>query len=152
MAQACIDAVMQSIEKQLARKRANKYFRWHVSGEILSPKYFEMVITIAKDFPEWKFWIYTKMYGIVNAYVKAHGGNKETAIPANLSIMFSEWDGMKMDNPYNFGVFAVKLEDGNKNGDPSKRPGYMKCPGNCDFCKAHNCGCVANQNVWTNEH
>ena len=57
------------IEKRLARRRKGlKAFRWHVGGEIIDTDYFANMVRIAKLFPEWRFWTYTKNYTAVNMF------------------------------------------------------------------------------------
>lgn len=135
------------IEKRISRRKANKYFRWHVAGDILDLDYFDNMVRIAANHPDFIFWTYTKMYHIVNEYCGLFG---KAAIPANLHIMFSKWDGMAMENPYNFPVFACRMKDGNK--DTMEWEKMYKCPGNCDICKAMNRGCLAGENTFADEH
>lgn len=144
------DEYFRQIRNALAKRRKNKYFRWHVAGDILDMAYLEEMVKIAREFPEFTFWTYTKMYPIVNSFCRKNGGRD--AIPANLSIMFSEWDGMPIYNPYGFGVFSCKLQDGNKNHTPEYFDGLYKCPGNCDICKAAGRGCLINENTYADEH
>lgn len=132
------------IRAKLARRKTNKYFRWHVAGDILNAAYFAEMVQIAKEFPEFTFWTYTKMYHLVNGYCTENGGRY--AIPANLHIMFSEWRGMPMVNPYNFPEFRVVFKD-----DEIKPIGFY-CPGNCDICKASNRGCLAGETTYVDEH
>lgn len=127
------------------RRRANKYFRWHVAGDIIDIDYFDNMIKIARMFPEFIFWTYTKNYKVVNEWIKNHGGNKKV-LPKNLSVMFSEWRGMPMDNPYNMPVFSVVFKD-----DAVKPVGHY-CPGNCDICKAAHRGCVVGETTYCHEH
>lgn len=131
----------RQIAEYIARRRAHKFFRWHVVGEIIDRDYLENMVAIALQFPEWKFWTYTKMYSVINRYV-ADGG----FIPENLAIMFSEWRGMVMDNPYGFPEFRV-LFDGE-----TAPAGAWVCPGNCDICKAVNRGCVAGETSYNGLH
>lgn len=142
----------EEIRNVLQRRRTNKYFRWHVGGEIPDAEYFAEMVKIAREFPDFVFWTYTKMYGIVNMYVKSHGGNRETAIPENLKIMFSEWDGTRMYNPYNFPFFTCKLKDGNKNHKPEFFSTLYKCPGNCDICRDNGRGCIVGESTYADEH
>ena len=146
------DIYKAAIIEACRRRRKNKFFRWHVAGEILDRDYLEMMIEIARMFPDFKFWTYTKVYGIINSYVKNHGGSRAAAIPENLVIMFSEWDGMKMPNPYDFPFFTVKLEAGNKNHPAEFFNTLYRCPGNCDICKELNRGCIAGENTYNDEH
>lgn len=135
------------IEEKISRRRRNKYFRWHVSGDLIDRDYLENVVQIAKRHPDFTFWTYTKMYGLVNEYV-ADGGR----IPGNLSIMFSEWDGVPVVNPYGFPVFSCRMKAGNKNHGPEYFRGLYKCPGNCDVCKSLHRGCIAGENTFADEH
>lgn len=147
-----INDYFSRIRTKLSRRRTNKYFRWHVAGDIVNQAYFENMVSIAKDFPEFVFWTYTKNYGVVNAYVAANGNSKEKAIPTNFHIMFSEWDGMSLINPYGFPIFTCKLKAGNKNHKPEFFNSLYKCPGNCDLCKAAKLGCIGGMDTYADEH
>lgn len=138
-----------AIRAAIKRRRKNKYFRWHVGGDIPNYKYFENMVQIAREFSEFTFWTYTKNYGIVNLYVQKYGRD---AIPENMTIMFSEWDGMPLVNPYNFPVFTCKLKDGNKNHGPEYFNNLYRCPGNCDICKTLHRGCIAGETTYADEH
>ena len=143
------DSYFAQIENRISRRRKNKYFRWHVAGDILDLDYFSRMVEIARRHPDFIFWTYTKMYGIVNMYCRKYGRD---AIPANFSIMFSEWDGMPMNNPFGFPVFSCKLAAGNKNHPVEYFDSLYKCPGNCDICKATHRGCIAGENTYADEH
>ena len=56
----------KQIDKYISRCRKHKFFRWHVSGDIINYEYFEFMVEIARNHPDWVFWTYTKMYAIVN--------------------------------------------------------------------------------------
>lgn len=141
------------IRQALSRRRSNFYFRWHVGGDILNAAYFAEMVQIAREFPHFTFWTYTKKYYIVNNFVKENGGSRAAAIPKNLKIMFSEWDGMPLVNPFSFPIFTCKLKDGNKNHAPEWfSENCYKCPGNCDICKAAGRGCLAGENTYALEH
>lgn len=140
------------IRDKMKRRRKNKYFRWHVGGDIPTYEYFCEMVEIAKEFPDFITWTYTKNYWIVNRYVKEHGNDRRVAIPENFTIMFSEWDGMPLVNPYDFPVFTCKLKDGNKNHKPEYFDTLYRCPGNCDICKAAHRGCIAGETTYANEH
>ena len=141
------DRYFNYIIDKCARRRKNKFFRWHVAGDIVDIDYLDRMCAIARMFPDFKFWTYTKMYDIVNEYVRTHGDDRAIAIPSNLSIMFSEWSGQDMPNPYNFPTFACRL----KSEADKVMTGYH-CTGNCDVCKKNNCGCVVGQSSWIDEH
>ena len=130
---------------KMSRKKVNKFLRFHVSGEIVDIDHLELIIETAKKFPDFKIWTYTKMYWIVNQYIKEHGGNK-SCIPSNLTIMYSKWKGLPLYNPYDMPVFRCVYPE---EGTPT---GCMKCPGNCDVCKGKNIGCVNGMSVYTFLH
>ena len=140
------------IREKIARRRKNFFFRWHVAGDIPNMDYLAEMVAIARENPNWIFWTYTKNYRVVNEYVRTHGGTKAAAIPANLNIMFSEWDGLPLDNPYNFPVFSCKLKAGNVNHSAEYFSKLHKCPGNCDICKNSRRGCVAGESSYADEH
>lgn len=136
-----------SIRETLKRRKRNLYFRWHVAGEIQDMDYLENMVAIAKDFPNFKFWTYTKMYELVNLYCDMNGG--KSAIPGNLVIMFSEWRGMPMFNKYGFPEFRVVFNsDDNK---PDEKTNWF-CPGNCDICKKACRGCIVGETTYCHEH
>lgn len=143
------NAYFGSIREKLTRRLKNKYFRWHVAGDIVDIGYFAEMVKIAKEFPEFTFWTYTKMYWIVNKYCDLNGRD---AIPENLHIMFSKWDGLKMDNPYSFPVFACKLKAGNVDTSEDWFAKVYKCPGNCDLCKEKKLGCIGGMDTYADEH
>ena len=128
------------IEQAISRRRKNKFFRWHVAGDIVDVDYFDHMVKIAERHPDFRFWTYTKCYAVVNAWVADHG-----TVPENLSVMFSEWRGMPMDNPYHFPEFRVVFKD-------EQRPAGFYCPGNCDICKQNGRGCISRETVYCMEH
>jgi len=132
------DLYFSTIDKACTRRKTNKMFRWHVSGDVIDLDYFCRMVEIARNHPDFIFWTYTKMYHIVNEYCDKYG---KESIPANLSVMFSEWRGMEMANPYGFGEFRALYE----NEEIPESTYY--CPGNCDICKAARRGCIANENT-----
>lgn len=136
------DEYFRRIEEKIKRRRKNFFFRWHVAGDIVDLDYLDRMIGIAKRNPKWTFWTYTKMYRIVNRWCKLHG--KEN-IPSNLHIMFSEWRGVPMDNPYGFPEFRVVFK-----GEEEPKGHY--CPGNCDVCKKAKRGCVVGETTYCREH
>lgn len=140
------------IEKKIANRRKNKFFRWHVAGDVIDIDYLRNMVEIAARHSDFVFWTYTKEYDIVNTFVLENGGSKEKAIPQNLHIMFSEWDGQQMSNPYCFPIFTCRLKNGNKNHSFEWFENLYKCPGNCDICKACGRGCLAGENTFADEH
>lgn len=140
------DEYFHRIDEAMNRRRKNKYFRWHVAGDIVDVDYFDRMITNAKSHPDFIIWTYTKNYRVVNEWISAHGRD---AIPANFHIMFSEWRGLEMINPYHMPEFRVVFKDDAVKPDPREN---HYCPGNCDVCKAMHRGCVAGETTYCNEH
>ena len=134
------------LEKLAKSKEPLKLFRFHVGGDIPSKRYFADMVKTARMFPMIRFWTYTKNYNAVNEYVAEHGGSKEKAIPSNLSVMFSRWEGVAMVNPYGFGEFIV-IEKGE---EPPK--GAWHCPGNCRRCAELGRGCPVNETSYIEKH
>lgn len=132
------DLYFSTIDKACSRRKTNKMFRWHVSGDIIDLDYFCRMVEIARNRPDFIFWTYTKMYHIVNEYCDRYG---KESIPGNFSVMFSEWKGMELVNPYHFGEFRALYEN------ESIPENTYYCPGNCDICKAARRGCIANENT-----
>lgn len=140
------DEYFHRIDEAMNRRRKNKYFRWHVAGDIVDVDYFDRMIDNARRHPDFIIWTYTKNYRVVNTWIDANGRD---AIPANFHIMFSEWRGLEMINPYHMPEFRVVFKDDEHKPDPATN---HYCPGNCDICKAMNRGCVAGETTYCNEH
>ena len=140
------DEYFEEIDRKMTNRRKHKVFRWHVGGDIPDSDYFERMIENARKHPDFVIWTYTKQYHIVNDYVRSHGGNIESAIPSNLSIMYSVWDGLTCDNPYGFATFECVL-------DGHEWPiGVHKCNGACHECVEHQTGCPYRINSAVAEH
>ena len=108
--------------QEYVSKRSPNYFRWHVSGDILNQEYFNDMVQIAEEYPNTKFLCFTKMYDIVNFYLK------EQTLPPNLNIFFSIWLDNRIPNIHRLSTARTV----NK-GDTDKYEGF-KCEGNCSTC------------------
>ena len=140
------------IDNYIIKTRKNKYFRFHVGGDIPNYEYFCKMVELAKKHEDWVFWTYTKKYDIVNKYCKEHGNTKK-AIPQNLSIMFSKWDGLKMVNPFEFAEFRfIPKTDINKPKTIDIINKGLKCNGNCQECIHRHEHCITNQTTYVIEH
>ena len=137
------EATFEQIAEYISKRRTHKFFRWHVSGDILDVDYFDHMVKIARMFPDWIFWTYTKAYTYVNEWIRING--KEN-LPANLSVMFSEWSGMPMDNPYDMPTFKCIMPGQEHN------PSAWKCPGNCESCLKSGHGCPYGQSSEVDLH
>ena len=137
------DEFFAQLHAKMARKKTNKFLRFHVSGEIMDCDHFDRMVQTARMFPDFTIWTYTKMYHIVNEWIAKNG---KESIPENFTVMFSEWKGLPIVNPYNMPTFRCIEED----EQPPK--GITKCPGNCDICKATKTGCVAGESKYVILH
>ena len=134
----------EKIDNFLSARHVHKFFRWHVSGDILSVEYFDHMVKIARKHPDWIFWTYTKAFIYVNSWLDNNGGKK--ALPKNLTVMYSKWGDKEINNPYNMPVFWCILPW-------QKAPKHMKkCPGNCDVCKANKGGCIYGKSSYIRFH
>lgn len=139
------DEFFRRIDDAMNRRRKNKFFRWHVAGDIKDYDYFDRMVKNAVNHSDFVIWTYTKMYNVVNEWIKNNG-----ALPSNFHVMFSKWDGVSMPNPYNMPVFVCRLKDGNV--DPFDFNSCYHCPGNCDICKDCGRGCFVGESAWIDEH
>lgn len=55
-----INEYFKRIDEACTKRRKNKFFRWHVAGDIISAEYFEKMLEIARKHPDFIFWTYTK--------------------------------------------------------------------------------------------
>lgn len=110
--------------------RMAKYFRFHVSGDIVDQHYFNWMVTVAEMNGGTEILAFTKQYAIVNAYLDIVG-----YLPKNLHIIFSDWPGMPMDNPHNLPVAHVVF----KGEEPAED--WKICGGNCSKCACRGVGC-----------
>lgn len=112
-----------------AAAMTTKYFRFHVSGDIVNADYLRNMCQTARELPGTTFLAFTKQYSLVNEYAKRE------EIPANLKIIFSAWPGMPMENPHNFPVANVIF----KGQQPADN--WKICGGNCSECACRGVGC-----------
>lgn len=107
-----------------------KYFRFHVSGDIVDYHYFESMVLTAERNPGTNILAFTKQYDIVNQYLDIFG-----YLPENLKIIFSAWPGMPMDNRHNMPVANVIF----RGSEPADN--WKICGGNCSECACRGVGC-----------
>jgi hypothetical protein len=99
------------------------FFRWHVAGDILSTDYLRGMCRIAERNPGTHFLAFTKAVDIVNEYERMR------PLPRNLTLIFSAWPGVKIDNPQEHCI--AWMQDGTEDRVPSEA---IDCPGNCESC------------------
>lgn len=108
-----------------------RFFRWHVSGDIVNREYFDNMVKIAVELPGTQFLAFTKNYTVVNDWISENGN-----LPDNLKIIFSGWyDLLTPDNPYNLPCSNV-INKGETVPD-----NYLICGGNCSECACRGVGC-----------
>lgn len=118
-----------------------RYFRFHVSGDIVDDLYFYDMVLTAEMNPKTEILAFTKQYDIVNRYLDGHGGK----LPENLHVIFSLWDpawNVRVKNPYNLPMSAVIF----KGAEHTAEYFDKICPGNCFECACKGMGC------WALEH
>lgn len=123
--------------------RNEKHFRFQVGGDIINETYLRGMIETAESNPNCHYLAFTKRFAIVNQYCAANGGRD--AIPANLQIVFSCWEGLNVDNPYSFPETDVIMPG------TTEDPSWIICGGNCESCIAAGRGCwdlKAGEKLW----
>jgi hypothetical protein len=122
MAKTDLTGFFAGIDQHLAKKKKPaKYFRWHVSGDIISAEYFQGMVDLATKHPATRFLAFTKQYETVNNYTGS--------LPDNLTVIFSAWPGLNFDNPKCLPV--AYMQDGSETRVPADA---LECPGNCEQC------------------
>ena len=108
-----------------------RFFRWHVSGDIVNADYFAHMVEIARENPSTVFLAFTKRFAIVNAWIDENG-----SIPENFHVMFSAWGDMIPENPHGLPMTNVYSK---KENLPA---GWTACNGTCEKCFVNGCGCI----------
>lgn len=106
----------------------SRFVRWHSSGDIVNPEYFEGMCRVARKNKETHYLCFTKKYEIVNSYLDS--GKK---IPKNLTIVFSAWSGWLPENPYHLPTTYVYGKDFRNYLIPKDS---IPCRGSCERCQA----------------
>lgn len=100
--------------------------RWHSCGDIVDMQYFEGMVKIARANKNTKYLAFTKKYELVNEFLSKH------RLPKNLQIIFSSWDGLSFENPYNLPVCYVS---GLSEKEDQRIPkNAVPCSGKCYEC------------------
>ena len=116
--------------------KLQRFFRWHVSGDIVNAEYFAGMIRVAVANPKIEFLAFTKAYHIVNAAIAAGA-----VIPDNLHVIFSAAPGVDMPNPYRLPECHIAFADPNLNTYTGGAEYVHECGGNCAKCCINGCGC-----------
>lgn len=110
----------------------SRFFRFHVAGDIPNYQYFLDMVETVRNNPHCDVLVFTKQYDTVNRAL-----DNLVEIPSNLHILFSEWTGMELNNPYNFPVAHVIFK-----GEKPKE-NWNICTGNCLECAKKKANCWA---------
>ena len=116
--------------------KLQRFFRWHVSGDIVNGAYLAGMIRVALENPKVEFLAFTKAYQIVNAAI-ATGA----VIPSNLHLLFSAAPGVAMPNPYKLPECHINFADPGLNTYHGGAEFIYHCAGNCTECAINGCGC-----------
>jgi hypothetical protein len=116
--------------------KLQRFFRWHVSGDIVNSRYLAGMIQVARENPKVEFLAFTKAYQIVNAAIAAGA-----VIPANLHLLFSAAPGVDMPNPYRLPECHISFADPALNTYKGGAEYIHHCGGNCTECAIGGCGC-----------
>ena len=116
--------------------KTQRFFRWHVSGDIVSDRYLAGMIDVAFENPKVEFLAFTKAYQIVNDWIK-----NESDIPSNLHLLFSASPGVDMPNPYGIPECHINFADPALNTYCGGAEYEYHCTGNCTECAINGCGC-----------
>lgn len=107
-----------------------RFFRFHVSGDIMNADYFAEMVKACKNNPHCETLVFTKRYEIVNAWIDENGD-----LPENLHILFSGWTNLKAINPHNMPETNI-FDSKNPPADT-----WLICGGNCYECGCRGVGC-----------
>jgi len=107
-----------------------KYFRFHVSGDIIDIDYLDRMVKLARECKTTEILAFTKNYEDVNEYFESHRK------PKNLHLIFSlPFNGAKINNPHNLPTAAVIFKG------RTVPDNYKMCGGNCTECACRGVGC-----------
>lgn len=110
----------------------SRFFRFHVSGDIVDDAYFAHMVSVASRNPHCEILCFTKQFEIVNSFLSCGG-----TIPQNLHLIFSGWPGLTMENPFKLPEAHVLFKDGTTTASDAAIP----CGGNCTECAITDAGC-----------
>lgn len=116
--------------------KIQRFFRWHVSGDIVNTRYLAGMIDVALENPKVEFLAFTKAYAIVNDWIE-----NESNLPENLHILFSAAPGNNMPNPYRVPECHINFADPGLNTYHGGAEYVHHCGGNCTECAINGCGC-----------
>ena len=114
---------------------AVRFFRFHVSGDIMGKAYFMHMIDTCRGNPKTEFLCFTKQFEIVNNWISENG-----ALPENLHILFSGWSNLVPVNPHKLPETNV-ISRGESSAWWDLPDNWKLCGGNCFNCACRGMGC-----------
>jgi len=120
---------IQDMSLAIAGMETSGFFRWHDSGDVQSLSHLERIASVALALPRIQFWLPTREYSFVSAYVEKHG-----PFPPNLTVRLS---ALGIDSPP---PLAIAKRLGLVTSGVSKKDSF-DCPssrqeGKCLDCRA----------------
>lgn len=123
-----------------------RFFRFHVSGDIVDEDYLKHMVDIAARNSHCEILCFTKKYSLINKWI-----DKWNFIPDNLHIVFSVWKDYPYDNPYHLPEAHVRY----KGGYTTANEEAFLCNGDCLGCATAGDGCwnlKSDEQVVFNQH
>ena len=78
-----------ALSYQIENHQAGEHIRMFSSGDIQSPEHLAMLMDVAKQHPEKKFWLPTREVGHIGTWLDSNGGIDQAHIPENMSLRIS---------------------------------------------------------------
>ena len=115
-------------------ERFSRCFRWHDAGDLISLGHLSMICEVCELLPWVSFWIPTREFKIVAAYLAEHG-----SLPANLNVRQSSAMLGHLPNPERAG--SGRTFSGVALKGQEVPEGLWQCParfqsGKCSSCRA----------------
>jgi len=125
-----IERYWAEIEEQIREKKVS-FLRINVGGDV-SFEDMEFIRAIAERNPNCRILFFTKNYGDANYFLGMY------KMPENMHMIFSRWNGMECENPYEIPESHVLWADGETT---APMYGAYFCQGNCGHCFLGDEGC-----------
>jgi len=106
-----------------------RYFRWHDAGDIQSAEHLTAIVAIAREVPEWSFWVPTQEHGEVRRYLQSGG-----TFPANLCVRESSPKLGVLINASTGSSSYVEPDKGKFLANPNRCTAYEN-GGECGDCR-----------------
>lgn len=121
------DVFWGAVDKAMKKAR---FFRFHVSGDIVSRRDFRHIVDAARNNPHCQVLAFTKAFRVVNSFIDTDG-----PLPQNMHVLFSGWQNLTPDNPHCLPETNVIMPG----AEVPKN--WTVCTGNCYECAVNGRGC-----------